>query len=150
MYTCTHAWTHCTRACPRARTHTHTHTHTHACTRAGVTRIFLLFIFFLCMCGCESVRACRGGYFEMFDILGAHFGVFNSQRHFPSSFFLSSLYWPWDPLSSLESTPVSIYVPKQVDCNMCRFSKLLLLSLFFCKDGSDRLMKRDSCFLLLL
>ena len=57
---------------------------------------------------------------------------------------LSSLYWPWDPLSFLESTPVSILVPKQVDCNMCRFSKLLLFSFFFCKDGSDRLMKRAS------
>ena len=45
---------------------------------------------------------------------------------------------------SLESTPVSIKVPKQVDCNMCRFSKLLLFSFFFCKDGSDRLMKRAS------
>ena len=57
---------------------------------------------------------------------------------------LCSLYWPWDPLSSLESTPVSIWVPKQVDCNLSRFSKLLLFSLFFCKDGSDRLMKRAS------
>ena len=66
---------------------------------------------------------------------------------------LSSLYWPWDPLSSVESTPVSIYVPKQVDCNMCRFSKPLLFSFFFCKDGSDRLIKRASfscCNLLLL
>ena len=27
---------------------------------------------------------------------------------------------------------------------MCRFSKLLLFSIFFCKDGSDRLMKRAS------
>ena len=35
-------------------------------------------------------------------------------------------------------------VPKQVDCNKCRFSKLLLFSFFFCKDGSDRLMKRAS------
>ena len=32
----------------------------------------------------------------------------------------------------------------QVDCNMCRFSKLLLFSFLFCKDGSDRLMKRAS------
>ena len=27
---------------------------------------------------------------------------------FPLTSLLSSLYWPWDPLSSLESTPVSI------------------------------------------
>ena len=92
--------------------------------------IFLLFILFLCTCGYDSVRACRGGYFEMFDVLGGHFGVFDSQRHFPSYFSSSSLYWPWDPLSSLESAPVSISVPKQVDCNMCRFSKLLLFSFF--------------------
>ena len=38
----------------------------------------------------------------------------------------------------------SIQVPKQVDCNMCRLSKLVLFSFFFCKDGSDRLMKRAS------
>ena len=63
---------------------------------------------------------------------------------FPLTSLLSSLYWPWDPLSSLESTPVSIYVPKQVDCNMCRFSKLLLFSFFFYKDGIDRLTKRAS------
>ena len=73
--------------------------------------IFLLFILFLCTCGYASVHACRGGYFEMFDDLGGHFGVFDSQHHFPSYFLsdlLSSLYWPWNPLSSLESTPVSI------------------------------------------
>ena len=49
---------------------------------------FLLFILFLCTCGYASVRACRGGYFEMFDDLGGHFGVFDSQRHFPSYFSL--------------------------------------------------------------
>ena len=27
---------------------------------------------------------------------------------FPLASLLSCLYWPWDPLSSLESTPVSI------------------------------------------
>ena len=61
--------------------------------RAGVARIFLLFILFLCTCGYDLVRACRGGYFEMFDILGGHFGVFDSQRHFNSYFssFLSVL-----------------------------------------------------------
>ena len=47
---------------------------------------FLLFILFLCTCVYESVCACRGGCFEMFDILGGHFGVFDSQRHFPSYF----------------------------------------------------------------
>ena len=47
---------------------------------------FLLFLLFLCTCVCDSVRACRGGYFEMFDILGGHFRVFDSQRQFPSYF----------------------------------------------------------------
>ena len=44
-----------------------------------------------------------------------------------------------------KNTYTPILVPKQVNCNMCRFSKLLLFFFFFfCKDGSDRLMKRAS------
>ena len=39
-------------------------------------------------------------------------------------------------------THTSIKVPKQVDCNLCPFSKRA--SLFFCKDGSNRLTKRAS------
>ena len=65
-----------------------------ACESAcGRGEIFLLFILFLCTCVYDSVRACRGGYFEMFDILGGHFGVSDSQRHFHSYFssFLSVL-----------------------------------------------------------
>ena len=69
--------------------------------------IFLLFIF-LCTCGYDSVRACRGGYFEMFDVLGGHFRYSTVSSIFPLASLLSSLYWPWDPLSSLEATPVSI------------------------------------------
>ena len=68
--------------------------------------------------------------------------VRQSASYFPLT-SLCSLYWPWYPLSSLESTPVSILVPKQVDCNMCRFCKPSSL-FFFCEDGSDRLMKRAS------
>ena len=58
--------------------HTHTHTHTHECvgTRVHVwvsvrawCQFFLLFILFLCMCVCVSVRACHGGYIEMFNFL---------------------------------------------------------------------------------
>ena len=41
-------------------------------------------------------------------------------------------------------THTSILVLKQVDCNTSRFSKLLLFSFFFHKDGSDRLMKGAS------
>ena len=63
--------------------------------RAGMARIFfLLFILFLCTCGYDSsVGACRGNYFEMFDVLGGYFGVFDSQHPFPSYFssFLSVL-----------------------------------------------------------
>ena len=72
---------------------------------------FLWLILFLSTCGCASVRACRSGYFEMFDHLGGHFEVFDRQRHFPSYFSLIIFplcIGPWDPLSSLESTPVSI------------------------------------------
>ena len=48
---------------------------------------FLLYnIYSSCVRACISVHACRGGYFEMFDTLGGHFGVFDSQRHFPSYF----------------------------------------------------------------
>ena len=74
--------------------------------RAGVARIFSFI--FLCMCGYDSVRACRGGYFEMFNVLGGHFEYSTVSVIFPLTSLLSSLYWPWDPLSSLESTPVSI------------------------------------------
>ena len=60
---------------------------------AGVVRNFSFVYLFLCTCGYASVRACRGDYFEMFDDLSGHFGVFGSQRHFPSYFssFLSVL-----------------------------------------------------------
>ena len=34
--------------------------------------------------------------------------------------------------------------PETGRLQLCRFSKLLLFSFFFCKDGSDRLMKRAS------
>ena len=54
------------------------------------------------------MRACRGGYFEMFNVLGGHFKYSTVSVVFPLASLLSSLYWPWDPLSSLESTPVSI------------------------------------------
>ena len=39
------------------------------------------------------LSACRGGYFEMFHILGGHFRAFDSQRHLfsYSSFLLSVL-----------------------------------------------------------
>ena len=41
----------------------------------------------------DSVRACRGGYFEMFNILDGHFRVFDIRRYFTSysSFLLSLL-----------------------------------------------------------
>ena len=54
---------------------------------------FLLFLLFLFTCRYDSVRACLGVYFEIFDVLGGHFGVFDNQRHFPSYFssFLSVL-----------------------------------------------------------
>ena len=55
----------------------------HVCESVRAWReFFLLFILFLWTCGYDSVRACRGGYFQMFDVLGGHFRVFDSQHHF--------------------------------------------------------------------
>ena len=66
----------------------------------------------------------------------------DSQLHFPFPLLFCCLYW--DPLSSCESAPVSIYgLIKQVDPDMRRFSKSLLF-FFFCKDGSDQLVRRTS------
>ena len=61
--------------------------------RAGVAKIFSFVYTLLCTCGNDSMRPCRGGYFEMFNVLGSHFREFDSQRHFPSYFssFLSVL-----------------------------------------------------------
>ena len=50
---------------------------------AGVARNFS-FVYTLPVYVRASVCACRGGYFEMFDDLGGHFGIFDSQRHFLS------------------------------------------------------------------
>ena len=50
-------------ACHSSGIFLHCDTHTH-------TQFFLLFILFLCTCICDSVCACRGGYFEMFKFLG--------------------------------------------------------------------------------
>ena len=106
--------------------------------------LFLLFILSLCTCGYDSVRACRGGYFEMFDVLGGHFGVFDSQRHFPSYFSSFFFVLALGPTVILRVYSCLDLGHEAIDCNMCRFSKLLLFSFFFCKDGSDRLMKRAS------
>ena len=73
------------------------------------------------------------------------FKLFNRQCQFSSSFSRSSLLsdWSWrDPSSYLEYTRESIY-SKQADCDICGFSDLLLF--FFCKDDTDRLMRRASC-----
>ena len=45
--------------------------------------------------------------------------------------FLSSLYWPWDPLVILRVySCLNLGPGTGIDCNMCRFSKLLLFSFF--------------------
>ena len=90
-------------------THTHTHTHTHtqafffclysSCLRACVTQCALVVVVIL---KCSTFLVVILEYSTVSII-------------FPLTSLLSSLYWPWDPLSSLESTPVSIKVPKQVD-----------------------------------
>ena len=98
-----------------------------SCVRAGMTQFALLVAVIL---KCSTFVAVISEYSTVIVI-------------FPLTSLLSSLYWPCDPLSSWKSTPVSILVPKKVDC-MCRISILLLFSFFFCKDGSDRLMKPAS------
>ena len=73
--------------------------------RAGVARTF--FCLSSCvragMTQCALVKAV-----EMLDVLGSHFKYSTVSVIFPLASLLSSLYWPWDQLSSLESTPVSI------------------------------------------
>ena len=103
---------------------------------------FFVYLLFLCTCVCDLVCA----HTVVVILKCSTFLAFISENLTVGVIFLlttlfCSLYWPWYPLSSLESTPILIQVPKQVDCNMCRFSKLLL---FFRKDVSDRLMKRAS------
>ena len=61
---------------------------------------FLLFVF-RCTCGYDSVSVCRGGYFEVFDILGGHFEFSTVSVIFTLASLLSCLDRPWDPLSSL-------------------------------------------------
>ena len=115
-HTCAHA---------RARTHTHTHTHTHTRThilgprahthtlgtrvseRAGVARIFS-FVYLPVYVRVWLSALLSWQLFWNVRHTWRSFRVFGSQRHFPSYFssFLSVL--AWDPLSSLESTPVSI------------------------------------------
>ena len=58
----------------------------YACESAceHVTNYLFCFSSF-CVCAYVNQRACCGSYFEVFDILGGHFKVFDSQRHFPSS-----------------------------------------------------------------
>ena len=73
-------------------------------------QFFVLFILFLCMW--LSTRLSWRLFWSV-QLLGGHFRVFDSQRHFSLTALLYSLYWPWDPLPSLESTPVSIYYPGQ-------------------------------------
>ena len=56
------------------------------CVESACGRVanFILLLLFLCTCVCGSALACCGSYFEIIDILGGHFEMFDSQRHFPS------------------------------------------------------------------
>ena len=75
-----------------------------ACGRGEI--FFLLFILFLCTCVCDSVCACRG---VVVNLKCSTFLAVISEYStvsviFPLSSLLCSLYWPCDPLSSLESS----------------------------------------------
>ena len=124
--TCTE-W-HIARAHVHTCTHTHTHTHTDAHT---CTHTFFFCLYSSCVCAgmtqCELVVAVILKCSTFLEVISEYSAV---SVILPLSSLLSSLYWSWDPPSSLGSTSVPIEVPKQVDCNMCRFSKLLLFSFF--------------------
>ena len=68
---------------------THTHTHTHSsCVCAGMPQFALVVAVIL---KCSTILAVISEYSTVSVV-------------FPLTSLLSSLYWPWDPLSSLEST----------------------------------------------
>ena len=103
--------------------------HVCACVswRVGVSPIFLFCLYSSC------VHARVGTHlswllFRSACSIGGQTEVFDSQRHFTFPLLLYCLYWPWDPVSSLQSTPVLIKVPKQIDCDMYGLSKILLFS----------------------
>ena len=79
----------------------------------------------------ESARTCRDCYFEVFAVLAVKLKCSTVSVILPFSLLLCCLHWPWDPVSSLQSTPVLIKVPKQVDCDMCGLSKILLFSVLY-------------------
>ena len=80
-------------------------------------------------------------HFSQSNILGGHFGVFNSRRHFPPTSLLSLL--ALGPTVILRVYSCLDLGSDTGRLQMCRFSKLLLL-FFFCKGDGDRLMKRAS------
>ena len=55
--------------------------------RADVASIFS-FVYTLPVYVRVCLSVCMSCFFEMFDVLGGHFGVFDSQHHFPSYFSL--------------------------------------------------------------
>ena len=96
--------------------HTHTHTHTHARTRAQSWRSF------------RSVR--HSVYFPLPPLISkcSTFSVFSSSS--------ASLQCTTDLAGAR-----AVEVPKQVECELCRFSRLFLT--FFYMDGSDWLEKLE-------
>ena len=65
----------------------------------------------------SAITVLKGG--AIISVMHGHFIKYaNTHTHTPIHPLLCYLHWPWDPLSSLESTPVSIQVHKQVDCDM--------------------------------
>ena len=83
--------------------------------RAFMSPGFFFSTLLLYTCVRSSVRACRGGYAAMFDILGSVFGVFDSRRHFPSySYSLFSLLGVGLTVIIRVYTSILIWVPKYV------------------------------------
>ena len=116
--------------------------------RAGVTKNF-----FFCFSSCVRAGLTRAQCALVVAVISnvrrfwRPLQVFNSQRHFPSYFssFLSVV--ALGPTVILRVYSCLDVCPETGRLqHVCRFSKLLLFSFFFCscKDGSDRLMKRAS------
>ena len=98
-----------------------------SCVRACVTQCALVVAVIL---KCSTFLAVISEYLKV--------GVI-----FSLTSLLCSLYWHWDPLSSLESTPLSRSRSQNRWTATC-VGLVYCFSFFSCKDGSDRLMKRAS------
>ena len=98
-------------------------------------RAFRLFFFFnfvytLPVYMRESARTCRDCYFEVFAVLAVKLKCSTVSVILPFLFFFAVCTDPGTQCPP-RSTPALIKVPKQVDCDMCGLSKILLFSVLY-------------------